>query len=62
MDIHPGNLESGELFGLFHRFKLFAGAHYIGGYIGDNEYKHDWMKKRTETWKRNIGAINKNCR
>ena len=26
------------------------GARYLGGYIRDDEFKHDWLKKRMVTW------------
>ena len=32
------------------------GARYLGGYIKDDEYKHDWLKDRTEMWERNINT------
>ena len=31
-------------------------AHYLGSFIGDDEYKHDWLKDRTEMWERNINT------
>ena len=47
------------MFGSRHGFKVCTGARYPGGYIGDKKSKHDWLKKRTETWERNIGTIRK---
>ena len=41
MIVHPENLEAGELIGARHEFKVFTGAYYLGGYIGDDKYKHD---------------------
>ena len=34
-----------------------TGACYLGGYIGDDDYKHDWLRKRTLMWERNINTI-----
>ena len=44
---HPGNIEAGKVFGARHRFRVCTGACYLGGYIGDDESKRDWMRKRT---------------
>ena len=44
-----------------HGFKVCMGARYLGGYIGDNYYKHDWLIERTLTWEKNISTINKNA-
>ena len=38
---------------------MCTGTHYLGGYIGDNESKRDWLKERTLTWKKNINTISK---
>ena len=35
------------------------GARYIGGYIGDDESKGDWLKNWTDKWERDIHAIRK---
>ena len=51
---HPDNLESGKTFGLSHEFKVCTGARYLGGFIREDESKHDWMKNCMETWERNI--------
>ena len=40
------NLESRKLFVARHGFKVCTGTHYLGGYIGDNESKHDWLRER----------------
>ena len=42
--VHPENLKDGKVFGARNGFKLFTGACYLGGYIGDNESKHDWLR------------------
>ena len=39
---------------------MCTGARYLGGFIGDDEYKRDWLKDRTETWEWNIHMISKN--
>ena len=33
-------------------FRVCTGAHYIGGYISDDESKLDWLRERTLTWER----------
>ena len=38
---------------------MWTGAHYHGGYIGDNESKHDWMRERTLSWEEKINTIRK---
>ena len=48
MIVHMDNSESVKLFGAHHGFMVFTGAHYLGGYIGDDESKFDYLKKRTE--------------
>ena len=42
------NLEAGKLFGAHHGFKVFMGARYLGGYIGDDKHKCKWLKYRTD--------------
>ena len=42
--MQPDNITSGIEFDLRHRFKVCMGTHYLGGFIGDEEYKHDWLK------------------
>ena len=59
MVVHPDNLEAGRLFGVSHGFKVCTGSHYIGGYIGDEESKRDWLKDRTDKWEINIRAVTK---
>ena len=49
------NLEAGKLFGACHGFRVCTGALYLGGYIWDDESKHDWLRERT-----NINTIRKN--
>ena len=57
--MHPDNPGSRKSFGLRHGFKVCTGAHYIGGFIGDDESKRNWPKKCMETWERNIHKIKK---
>ena len=35
------------------------GARYLEGYIGDNEYKRDWLRERTLMREKNINTISK---
>ena len=37
-----------------HRFKVCTGAHYLGGFIGDDKSKRDGLKERTHAWERKI--------
>ena len=52
MIVHPYNLTSRKEFGLRHRFKVFMEASYLGGFIGGDESKHDWLKYRTPKWEK----------
>ena len=47
------------MFGARHGFKVCTGAHYLGGYIGDDESKHNWLRERTLTWEKNISKTRK---
>ena len=42
-----------------HRFKVYTGTRYLGGFIGDDRYKRYWMREHTLTWEKNIGTISK---
>ena len=55
--IRPDNIEAGKEFRERHGFRVCTGACYLGGYIGDNKYKHDWLRDRTLTWDNNINTI-----
>ena len=55
--IRPENLDTGKVFGACHGFKVYTGARYVGGYIGDDESKYDWLRERTLTWEKNISTI-----
>ena len=48
----PDNIEAGKVFVARHGFKVCTGARYLGGYILDDESKHDWLKQRTLTRRR----------
>ena len=45
------------MFGARHRFKVYTGALYLGGYIVDDKSKHYWLKENTVTWVRHILTI-----
>ena len=47
----PENIEVREVFGAQHGFRVCTGAHDLGGYIGDNKSKRDWLRERTLMWK-----------
>ena len=55
----PDNLEAVKVFGACHIFRVCTGTPYIGGYIGDNNYKDDWLRERTLTWEKDIKTISK---
>ena len=47
------------MFGDRHRFRVCTGARYLGGYIGENGSKLDWLRERTRMWEKNISTISK---
>ena len=55
--VHLENLEARKVFVARHRFKVCMNACYLGGYIGDEKSKSDWMRERTLTWEKKIGTI-----
>ena len=58
--VHPENLEAGKEFDTCHGFKVCKGTLYLGGYIGDDDSKSDWLRERTLTWEKNISTISEN--
>ena len=57
MTVRPDNPDSGKVFGVCHGFRVCMGVHYLGGYIGDDDSKSDWLRERTLTRKNNINTI-----
>ena len=57
--VRPQNLEAGKVFGARHVFRVRTGARYFGGYIGDDKFKHYWLRDRNLTWEENINTIRK---
>ena len=57
--MNPESLEAGKVFGQLHGFKVCTGGRYLGGYIGDDDSKQDWLKECMLTWEKNIGTISK---
>ena len=55
----PENAEEGKVFGARHGFKVCTDARYLGGYIGDDKSKRNWLRKRTLKWEKNISTISK---
>ena len=47
------------MFGSHHGFRVCTGANYLGGYIGDNESKHNWQRERTLKWEEEISTTRK---
>ena len=56
--MHPEILNPGEFF-LCPGFKLCTRACYLGVFIRDKNFKRDWLKERTHSWKWNIHTISK---
>ena len=59
LTVRPENLKAGKFLGARHGFRVCTGARYLGGYIGDDESKRDWLREHTLTWGENINTINK---
>ena len=57
--VRQDNLEEVKVFGRHHGFKVYTGARYLGGYIGDKKYKGDWLREHMLTWEQNISTISK---
>ena len=55
--VRPENLEDRKVFRRRHGFKVCTGARYIGGYIGLDKSKNDWLRERILTWEKNISTI-----
>ena len=55
--VHPENLKAGKEFGARNGFKVCMGTRYLGGYIGDDESKSDWLRERTLKWDKKINRI-----
>ena len=45
------------MFGERHGFGVCMSARYLGGYIGNNKSKHNWLRERTLTWEKKISTI-----
>ena len=60
--MHINHLEAGNLFGLRHGFKVCTGMCYLGSYIGEDKYKRECIKDRTETWEKNMCTSRKTTR
>ena len=60
--VRPENLKAGKNFRARHRFKVCAGAHYLGGYIGDNKSKRFCLRERTLVWEKKINMISATAR
>ena len=55
--MHPENIEAGKLFRAHNGFKVCTVVRYLGGYIGDDDSKCDWLRERTLTWEKKINRI-----
>ena len=51
MIVNLDNIKAGGLFDAHHGVMICTDARYLGGYIGDDEPKGDWLKKWMEKWK-----------
>ena len=61
MIVRPDNIEAGKYFGARHGFKVCTCAGYLGGYIGDDNSKHDWLRYRKLMWEKNLNMISENA-
>ena len=59
--VRPENPEAGKVFRARHGYRVCTGTRYLGGYIGEDESKLDWLRERTLTWEKNINMISKNA-
>ena len=57
--VWPESIEAGKLFRRCHGFKMCTGTRYLGGCIGDDEFRSDWLRERTLRWDKNINTISK---
>ena len=57
--MHPENTKARKVFGASHGFKVCTSIRYLGGYIGDDESKREWLKYWMENRERNIYAVTK---
>ena len=55
--VHPENLEYRKEFSAHHGFKVFTGACFLRGYIGDDKSKSNWLRERILRWEKNIITI-----
>ena len=54
MIVHPDNLTARNYFGLHQGCTVFAGARYLGGFIGDDKSKRYWLKYLMLKWERKM--------
>ena len=54
MIVYPYNIEDGKELGAHHGFKVCTALHYLGGYIGDDKSKSDWLREHTLTWEKKL--------
>ena len=59
--VHPENIEARKNFRERHGFRVCTGARYLGGYIGDDKSKRDWLTERTLKWENNVNTISKSA-
>ena len=57
--MYPDNIKYRKRFVSCYGFKFCTDANYLGGFIGGDESKRDWIKYCTLTWERNIRTIRK---
>ena len=58
--VNLDNITAMKQFGLRHRFQVYTGVHYLGGFIEYDKSKRDYLKYRTLKWEKNICAITEN--
>ena len=60
--VRPDNIEAGKVCGARHGFRVCTGSRYLGGCIGEDESKCDYLGERTLTWEKNNKMIRETAR
>ena len=55
--VHTKDIMAGKKFWVRHGFKMCKGAHYFGGYIGDDKYTSSWLREHTLMWEKFFSVI-----
>ena len=52
--VHLYNIAARKYFGLCHGFQVCMGTRYMGGFIGDDKSKRDWLNYQMSKWEKKI--------